>query len=96
MSNVRACYDVRSVFEVHLIADTVSFSEQNCLQVTKASFKRSLQPSNSKKLFLIIYIDNASWSCRVVDLELPGMAGILYTLWWRRNERRAWGYGWPG
>ena len=56
LSNGNECYDVRSVLEVHLIADRTLLGQKNCLHVTEIGFKRLLQISNFRKVFLFKYI----------------------------------------
>ena len=47
--------------------------KQNCLQVTKINFKRLLQLSNFKKLFLLKNNNTASSILRSLFLNLPGV-----------------------
>ena len=74
LSNGNECYDVRSVSEVHFIPADRRSTKENCVQVTKISFKQLLHLPHFKKLFLFIYIlTPRRRGCRVVDLKVPTM-----------------------
>ena len=63
------CFGSPSLF----IANSTRLGEQSCLQVTKIAFKRLLQLSNVKKLFLFIYINTALLSLTsLVGLRISG------------------------
>ena len=56
LSNARACYDVRSVFEVHFIANTASFQRTKLFTIYLSKFQTVVTDIKFQKTFFLSYI----------------------------------------
>ena len=68
-----AQYNVKSVLEVHVIADSTPFGRTKLLQVTKMSFKRLLRSQISKSFSCSVILTPRRRTRRVVDLKVPNI-----------------------